>query len=79
MFLVDAAHESSGRRQHFVDEDENGFLWGKLDALADDVAELADCQVRGDKILLLVYGGDVGLFDLLTDDLPTVRHGLLLG
>lgn len=45
MFLVDAAHESGCRRQHFVDEDEDGFLWCKLDALADDVAELADGQV----------------------------------
>ena len=78
MFLVDAAHESSGRRQNFVDEDEDGFLLGKLNALADDVAELADCQVRGHKILLLVYGGDVGLFHLLADDLTTVRHRLLL-
>ena len=76
VFLVDAAHESGGGRQHFVDEDEDGLLWCKLDTLANDVAELADRQVRGHKILLLVYSRDIGLLYLLTDDLASVRHRL---
>lgn len=59
MFLVDAAHESGSRRQNFVDKNEDGLLGRELDPLSDDVAELADCQVRGDEILLLVYCRDV--------------------
>ena len=45
MFLVDAAHKGCGGRQNLVDKDEDGLLGRKLDALADDVAELADRQV----------------------------------
>lgn len=67
--LVDAAHECCCGWQDLVNEDEDGFLWGELDALADDIDELADGQVCRDEVLLLVDGGDVGLFDFLTDDL----------
>lgn len=45
MFLVDAAHERSGRRQYLIDEDEDGLLWAQLDALANDIDELTDGQV----------------------------------
>ena len=72
MFLVDAAHEGGCGRQNFVDEDKDGLFGSKLDALADDVAELADGQVGRHEIFLLVYGRDVGLLDLLTDDLNPV-------
>ena len=74
VFLVDAAHEGRCGRQNFVDEDKDGLFGCKLDALADDVAELADGQVGRHEIFLLVYGCDVGLLDLLTNDLPSVRH-----
>lgn len=69
VLLVDAAHESSGGRQNFIDEDEDGLLGGELDALADDVDKLAYSQVCGDKILLLVDGCDVTLLDLLANNL----------
>ena len=59
MFFVDGAHERRGRREHLIDEDEDGFLGGKLDALADDIDELADGEVGRHQVLLLVDGGDV--------------------
>lgn len=69
VLFVDAAHESGGRWQYLVDEDEDGLLGRKLDALANYVDELADCKVCGDQVLLLVDGGNVRLLDLLADDL----------
>ena len=45
VLLVDAAHECGSRRQHLINEDEDGLLWGELDALADNVYELADREV----------------------------------
>ena len=69
MFLIDAAHERSGRRQGLVDKDEDSLLGRQLDALADDVDELADGQVRGHQVLLLVDGRDVALLNFLADDL----------
>lgn len=59
MLFVNGAHQRSSRRQDLVDEDENGFFGRELDALTDDVDKLADCEVCGDQILLLVDGGDV--------------------
>jgi len=76
VFLIDAAHEGGGGWKDFVDKYEDGLLGSEFDALSDDVAELADGQVGGDKILLLVYRGDVGLFHLFTDDGDSV--GVLL-
>ena len=69
VLLVDAAHKRGGGGQDLVDEDEDGLLGRQLDALADDVDELADGQVGGDQVLLLVDGGDITLLDLLADDL----------
>lgn len=69
MLLVDGAHERGRGRQDLVDEDEDGLLGAQLDALADDVDELANGEVRGHEVLLLVDGRDVRLLDLLTDDL----------
>jgi hypothetical protein len=69
VLLVDARHQGGGRRQDLVDEDEDGLFGAELDALADDVDELAHGQVGGDEVLLLVDGGDVRLFDLFADDL----------
>ena len=76
MLLVDAAHKRSSGWQHFVDEDKDGLLWAELDALADDIDELADSKVCGDKVLLLVDGSNVGLLNLLTDDLDCNQHTL---
>ena len=69
MLLVDAGHECGGWWQDLVDENEYGLLWRELDTLADDVDELADGKVGWDEILLLVDGGDLGLLNLLADDL----------
>lgn len=59
MLLVYRAHESGCGRQDLIDEDEDGLLGRQLDALADNVDELADGEVGGDQVLLLVDGCDV--------------------
>lgn len=69
VFLVDTAHEGSGRRQDLVNEDEDGLLGRQLDSLPDDVDELAYGEICGNQILLLVDGGNVGLLNLFADDL----------
>ena len=74
VLLVDAAHEGGGGWQDLVDEDEDGLLRRKLNALADHVDELSDSEVGGDQVLLLVDGGDVRLLDLFADDL--CYHGV---
>lgn len=68
MLLINTAHQRGCRREDLIDEDEDGLLRAELDALADDVDELADGEVAGDEVLLLVDGGDVGLLDFLADD-----------
>lgn len=69
VFLVDAAHEGGRWGKHLVNEDEDGLLGGELDSLADDVDELTDGQIGGDKVLLLVDGRDVTLLDLFANNL----------
>jgi len=59
VLFINAAHERSGRRQDLVHENEDGLLRGELYALADYVDELANGEVGGDKILLLVDGCDI--------------------
>lgn len=48
MLFVDAAHECGSGRQHLINEDEDCLLWGELDALADNINELADGEVGWD-------------------------------
>lgn len=69
VLLVDGAHQGGGRREDLLDEDEDGLLGAELDALSDDVHELANGEVGGHEVLLLVDGRDVRLLDLLADDL----------
>lgn len=69
VLFVDAAHQRSGGRQHLVDEYEDGLFGRELDALPDHIDELADRQVCGDEVLLLVDGRDIRFFDFLADDL----------
>jgi hypothetical protein len=69
VLLVYRAHESGGRRQDLIDEDEDGLLRRQLNALADHVDELTDRQVCRDQVLLLVDGRDVRLLDLLANNL----------
>lgn len=59
MLLVNATHESSGRREDLIDEDEDGLLRGQLNALSDYVDKLAYGKIGGYEILLLVDGCDV--------------------
>lgn len=59
MLFVDRTHECSRRWQHLIDEDEDGFLRRKLDALADDIDELAYGEVGWYQVLLLVDGCDI--------------------
>ena len=69
VLLIDRAHKRGSWRKHLIDEDEDGLLWAELDALADHVHELADGEIGGNEILLLVDGSDIRLLDLLADDL----------
>ena len=71
VFLIDGAHERGSRWQDLVDEDEDGFLGGKLDPLTDDIDELTYGEVGGNKVLLLVDGCNVRFLHLLADDLDT--------
>ena len=78
VLLVDAAHQRGGRRQDLINENEDSLLWGELDALANDVDELANSEVSRDEVLLLVNSRDIRLFDLLADDGDPIRVFLTL-
>jgi hypothetical protein len=45
VFFINAAHQCSSRWQDFINEDEDGFLRAKLDALPDNIDELTNCQI----------------------------------
>ena len=77
MLLVDGAHQGRGRRQDLVHEDEDGLFRRQLDALSDNVDELADGQVGRDQVLLLVDGRNIRLLDLLADDLEASAKSVL--
>ena len=74
VLLVYGGHKGRSRRQDLVDEDEDGLLWRELDSLADHVDELADGEICRDEVLLLVDGRDVGLLDLLADNLRKLAY-----
>ena len=59
VLFIDAAHQRGCWRQDLIDEDEDRFLRGQLDALPDHVNKLADGEVGGNKVFLLVDGGDI--------------------
>ena len=69
MLFVYRAHERSCGRQDLIDEDEDGLLGRQLDALADNVDELADSKVGRNQVFLLIDGRDVRLLDLLANNL----------
>lgn len=69
MLFVDTAHKCSRWGQDLINEDEDSLLGRELDTLADDVDELADCEVCRHQILLLVDGSDIRLLDLFADNL----------
>jgi hypothetical protein len=76
VFFVNRAHQSGRWWKHLIDENEDGFLGGQLDAFANDIDELSDGEVRWDQILLLVDRRNVGFLYLFADDGDTV--GVLL-
>ena len=59
VLFVDRAHECSGGWQDLIDEDEDGLLWRQLDPLTNHIDELADGEIGGHEVLLLVNGRDV--------------------
>lgn len=78
MLFVDRAHQSGGRWQDLVNEDKDGLLWRQLDALADNVHELANGEVGWHQVLFLIDGRNIAFLDLLTDDGDTIRVLLAL-
>jgi len=73
VFFIYRAHKRSSWWKDFIDEDEDGLLWRKLDALPDHIDELPNSKVGGDKVLFLIDCRNVRLLDLFTDDRNTVR------
>lgn len=69
VLFVNRGHQCGCWGQDFVDKDEDGLFGGELDALADHVYELAHSQVGRNQVLLLVDSLDIGLVNLLTNDL----------
>jgi hypothetical protein len=78
VLLINRTHEGSGRWQDLIDEDKDGLLGRQLDALANDIDELTDGQIRWHQILFLVDSRDVRFFDLLADDRDAVAVLLTL-
>ena len=72
MFLVYSTHECRCGREDLIDEDEDGLLGRQLDALSDNVDELANGEICGYQILLLVDGSDIRLLDLFANNLQEV-------
>ena len=67
MFLVYRAHETRRWRKHLIDKDENGLLRRQVDAFADDIDKLADGEICGNQVLLLVDRCNVALVNLFAD------------
>lgn len=74
MLFVNTTHQRRGRRKHLIDKDEDRLFGRQLDALADYVHELADSEVCGDEVFLLIDGCDVGFLDLFANNLRLVRR-----
>ena len=70
--MVECSHGGRGGRECVVDEEEEGVLRPQADPLPDEEVELADRQVRGDKVLLLVQVAQPRLRGLLHDHGHTV-------
>lgn len=73
MLLVKGSHGGRGGRECVVDEEEECVLRPEADPLPDEEVKLADGQVGGDEVLLLVEVGDVALLGLLHDDRDPIR------
>ena len=69
VFLVQGSHGRRGWRNQVVDEEEEGIFGLQVDPLSNQKVKLANSQVRGNQVLLLVKVSDPGLRCLLNDDL----------
>ena len=67
--LIQRSHGGTRRRNHVVDEEEEGVLGAQLNALSDEKVELANRQVGWNQVLLLVQISNPCLRCLLDDDL----------
>jgi len=68
VFLIEAAHGCRGGGNDIVDKEEEGVLGSKLDSLSDQEVKLADGQIGGNEVLLLVQLGDPSLGSFLHND-----------
>ena len=73
MLLVDVRHLHCSRREFVVDENEYRRIRSELDALADDVNELTDRQVRRHQVIVLVDVCNRSLVALFGDDRNSIR------
>lgn len=72
-YLVEAAHGGGGGRNDIVDEEEESVLRPEADPLPDEEVKLANCQVRGNEVFLLVQVSDPRLGRLLHDNGHAIR------
>ena len=79
MLLVDAAHQGGGGWQNLIDEDEDSLLRRELNSLANNIDELANGEICGNQVLLLVDRSNVALLNLLADDLYESSQPGILG
>merc|ERR1712107_827290 len=73
VFLVQRSHGGRCWRYHIVDEEEERVLWSQTDPLPDEEVELANSEIAGYEVLLLVQITNPGLGTLLHDDGDSVR------
>ena len=60
LLRINLTHQRCGGRQHISDKDENRFLWRQLDALPNDVDELADGEIGRNQVPETRRGGRMG-------------------
>jgi hypothetical protein len=78
VLFVNRGHQGGRWGQDLVDKDEDGLFGGELNALADHVYELAHSQVGRNQVLFLVDCLDIGLVNLLANDLKKLSDGELV-
>jgi hypothetical protein len=58
IYLVQRSHGSTGRRNDIVDKEEERVLRAQVNPLSNQEVELANSQIRGNQVLLLVKVSD---------------------
>lgn len=74
MFLVDGGECCTRRGDLIVDKEEESLLRAEVDSLPDEEVELANSQVRGNQVFLLVQVTDPCLGSFLHNDLEETEH-----